>query len=100
LVAERANNRLAGFLEAGIRAYAEDCASENVGYVEGWYVDADVREQGIGGQLVRAAEDWARGKGCQEMASDCELSNEVSLAAHLKLGYEETARLIHFRKKL
>jgi aminoglycoside 6'-N-acetyltransferase I len=100
LVAERENGRLAGFVETGIRDFAEDCETRNVGYVEGWYVDADARRRGVGRLLVRAAEDWARSRGCMEMASDCYLTNEVSLAAHLRLGYEETSRLIHFRKKL
>ncbi len=100
LVAERDGGGLAGFVEAGIRDVAEDCETRDVGYVEGWYVDADLRRQGLGRMLVRAAEDWARSRGCAEMASDCYLTNEVSLAAHLRVGYEETSRLIHFRKKL
>ncbi|HKQ53799.1 MAG TPA: aminoglycoside 6'-N-acetyltransferase [Pyrinomonadaceae bacterium] len=99
-VAEREDGALAGFVEAGIRYFAEDCETRDVGYVEGWYVDADVRLQGVGRQLVRAAEDWARSRGCAEMASDCYLWNEVSIAAHLRLGYEESSRLVHFRKKL
>jgi aminoglycoside 6'-N-acetyltransferase I len=99
-VAERDGGRLAGFVEVGIRDFAEDCETRDVGYVEGWHVDADVRLQGVGRQLIRAAEDWARSHGCAEMASDCYLWNEVSIAAHLRLGYEESSRLVHFRKKL
>ena len=34
------------------------------------------------------------------MASDAELWNEVSHQAHGALGYEETARLVLFRKDL
>ena len=100
LVAERDGGGLAGFVEGGIRDVAEDCETRNVGYVEGWYMDADARRRGVGRLLVRAAEDWARSRGCAEMASDCYLTNEVSLAAHLRVGYEESSRLIHFRKKL
>jgi len=36
----------------------------------------------------------------REMASDTWLENEVSIAAHLKMGYEELERLIHFAKTL
>ena len=100
LVAERGDGGLAGFVEARVRDYAEDCETRNVGYVEGWYVDADVRLRGWGRLLVRAAEDWARSQGCTEMASDCLLANEVSIAAHLRLGYAETCRLVHFKKTL
>ena len=91
---------LAGFIEAGLRKYAEGCATSPVGYIEGWYVDPDVRRAGLGRDLVKAAEDWACGHGCSEMASDCLLENLTSFRAHLALGYEEVERLIHFRKDL
>ena len=68
--------------------------------IEGWYVDEDVRRQGVGGQLVKAAEQWALAQGCQEMASDCDIDNDVSFKSHLAIGYAEVERLIHFRKSL
>jgi aminoglycoside 6'-N-acetyltransferase I len=99
-VAEREGGGLCGFLEAGTRSYAEGCRTQPVGYIEGWYVDAEVRHQGIGGALVRAAEDWARSLGLQEMGSDTDLYNSTSYAAHLALGYRETDRAIHFAREL
>lgn len=99
-VADLGNGRLAGFLEASIRPFVDDCSSENVGYLEGWYVEPAFRRRGIGRELVVAAEKWARVQGCSEMASDAELGNGVSVAAHGNLGYEETSRLVHFRKNL
>ena len=99
-VVERGAGQLGGFLEASLRPYVEDCHTSPVGYIEGWYVDADLRQQGLGGELVKAAEQWASAQGCREMASDCELDNDVSLKSHLALGYAETGRLIHFRKSL
>ena len=99
-VAARPDGRLAGFVESTIRPQAECCDTRPVGYVEGWYVDADVRRHGVGRRLVRAAERWARGLGCTEMGSDCLLENDVSLRAHLAMGYEERERLIHFRRWL
>ena len=59
-----------------------------------------LRGQRLGRELVHKAEGWAREKGCTEMASDTWLDNEVSIAAHLKLGYEESDRLVHFMKRL
>lgn len=100
LVAETGDGKLVGFLEASIRPFVEDCRGEYVGYLEGWFVDSDYRNAGIGGKLVREAEVWARKKGCEEMASDAEIGNDLSLTAHLKLGYEETSRLVHLRKDL
>jgi aminoglycoside 6'-N-acetyltransferase I len=99
-VADTGAGHLAGFLEASIRSHVEDCDTENVGYLEGWYVDESHRQKGIGAGLVRAAEEWARNKGCTEMASDAEIGNPVSIEAHAKLGYTETSRLVHLRKEL
>ncbi|MBX7223431.1 MAG: GNAT family N-acetyltransferase [Blastocatellia bacterium] len=93
-------NRLGGFVETNIRDYAEGCSSGRIGYIEGWYVDDPLRRQGWGGRLLQAAEDWARELGLSEMASDCDIANEVSLLAHTALGYEEVERVICFRKSL
>lgn len=100
LVAERGDGRLAGFVEIGLRNYAESCVTTPVAYLEGWYVDPDVRRQGLGARLVRAAEDWAREHGLAELASDTQIDNAVSLRAHLALGFEEVERQICFRKTL
>ena len=99
-VADVGDGRLAGFLEASIRSHVEDCDTENVGYLEGWYVDESYRRTGIGSNLVGYAEEWARQKGCSEMASDAEVGNEVSQRAHEHLGYIETSRLVHLKKEL
>ncbi len=71
-----------------------------VGYIEGWYVDEDVRHQGVGRTLVEAAESWARWRGCRQMASDTKLWNTISHQAHGAVGYEEIARLVLFKKDL
>jgi len=100
LVADRGDGALAGFVEIGSRNYAEGCESTPVAYLEGWYVDTDMRRTGLGAKLVHAAEAWARTRGYSEMASDTELANEISLQAHLALGYEEVERQICFKKRL
>ena len=99
-VAERVGGGLCGLLEAGTRAYADGCDTSPVGYIEGWYVDEDLRGTGIGRALVSEAEDWARDQGLHEMASDTELTNDVGLKAHLALGYKEIERAIRFAKRL
>lgn len=100
VVAQSDDGRLVGFLEASIRPFVEDCNTDHVGYLEGWFVEPDFRMHGIGRHLVRTAENWARKRGCTEMASDAEIGNDSSLKAHQKLGYEETSRLVHLRKEL
>ena len=42
-VIERDTGKLGGFLEASLRAYADGCRTSPVGYIEGWYVDADLK---------------------------------------------------------
>ena len=99
-VAERPDGSLAGFVEVGSRPYADGCDTSPVGYVEAWYVDPDVRRQGYGRALLAAAEEWARGRGYREIASDSQLGNQVSHAAHRRAGYEEVDRVVQFRKTL
>ena len=99
-VASDSAGKLIAFIEAGLREHGEGCETSPVGYIEAWYVDPHVRGQKLGRDMVHTAEQWAREKGCTEMASDTWLENEASIAAHLKLGYWEAERLVHFAKKL
>jgi len=100
-VAEASDGKLAGFLEAGLRSCADGCdGAHAVGYVEGWYVREDLRKQGIGAELLQAAEDWARSQGCKEMASDTQIDNVVSQRAHEALGFEIAERSVLYRKSL
>ena len=100
LVADGGDAKLLGFLEVSIRPFAEDCETDHVGYIEGWFVESDYRRKGIGRELVNSAERWARQTGCTEMASDAEFGNDQCIAAHSRLGFKETSRLVHLRKEL
>ena len=99
IVAERESG-LGGFLEVGTRPYAEGCETSPVAYIEAWYVDEDIRRQSIGRALFRAAEDWAREQQLSEIASDALIENEISIAAHKALGYQEVERIVCFRRDL
>lgn len=99
-VAERDDGSLAGYVEVGARPYADGCDTSPVGYIEAWYVDTDVRRSGVGRALLAAAEEWARSRGYREMASDAQLDNEISDAAHRHSGYDEVDRIIQYRKLL
>ena len=99
-VCDLGQSDLVGFAEVSLREWAEGCVSSPVGYLEGWYVAAIFRGQGIGRALLSASEDWARSQGCTEMASDTDIGNEASEAAHKKLGFEIAGRVVAFRKDL
>ena len=100
LIAELPAVGVVGFTEVGLRAYAEGCRSSPVGYLEGIFVAEPYRARGIGRALVEAAEQWARERGCTEMASDREVENEGSGIFHAAVGYQEVERIVCFKKPL
>jgi aminoglycoside 6'-N-acetyltransferase I len=89
-----------GVIELSIRAYAEGCTTDRVAFVEGWYVEAEVRGTGVGAALIGAAEGWARSQGCTELGSDAEVENLSSAAAHLAVGFVEAGVVRCFKKSL
>lgn len=99
-VVDRGDGRLGGFQEMSVRGAVEGCATGSVAYLGALLVDRDLRKQGWARKLVDAAEDWAKRKGCLEIASDVLAGNHTSHRVHLKLGYGHTRALIGFRKPL
>ncbi len=100
-IAYAASGEPQGLVEVAVRTdYVNGTDSSPVGFLEGLYVDPACRQQGIAALLVRTAEQWAREQGCSEMASDALLDNSASHAMHLALGFEETERVVYFRKTL
>lgn len=101
LVSEDENGALNGFAQVGLRSHADGCNPERpVGFIEGWFVRAELRGQGIRRKLIESAEEWARSQGCLEMASDALIDNRRSHDAHRALGFEVVDRCVHFRKNL
>jgi aminoglycoside 6'-N-acetyltransferase I len=90
----------AGFVELRIRNYAEGSEAFAVPYVEGWFVDEQHRRRGVGSMLISRSEQWARVLGYKELASDAEIDNEISISAHLALGFREVERSVAFLKEL
>jgi aminoglycoside 6'-N-acetyltransferase I len=89
-----------GFIELSIRDFADGCDSAPIPHIEGWYVEPPARGRGLGAELMRAAEAWSRERGFIELASDTEVENVASRGAHAACGFEETERLVKFRKAL
>jgi aminoglycoside 6'-N-acetyltransferase I len=94
------NNPIA-FVEATLRTdNVNGCATSPVAFLEGLYVEPQVRRQGVARALVGAVEEWGREMGCREFASDALLENVSSHSMHRGLGFEETERVVYFRKEL
>ena len=101
LVSYDGDGTVTGFVEVGLRSHADGCGTARpVGFVEGWFVYESFRNRGIGGELMRAAEQWTRMQGCIEMASDTWIDDERSQRAHEALGFEVVDRCFHFRKRV
>ena len=100
LLAENAEGHVLGFAELSIRPYAEGCRGSRVAYLEGWFVQPEARNLGVGRALVVAAEEWGRGQGCTELASDTQPENDASSAAHRALGFTEVGMVRCFKKDL
>ena len=100
LLAVDDEGRAIGFAELSIRNIVDSCTTDRVAYLEGWYVEPSVRRQGVGASLIAEAERWAVDQGCKEFGSDSLIENETSHLAHRALGFEETGRVINFRKDL
>ena len=99
-VIENPDGGLCGFIELSIRNYAEGSSEPEVPFVEGWYVDSACQGLGLGRKLIAAAESWAREQGYNELGSDADLDNQRSIAAHARLGFQETGRCVCFLKPL
>jgi aminoglycoside 6'-N-acetyltransferase I len=89
-----------GFVEVSTREYVDGCKTSPVGYLEGLFVRPEYRKQGIGVQLVRACESWAKRRGCIEMGSDVWIGHSESIAFHEALGFRETERQVVFLKAI
>jgi aminoglycoside 6'-N-acetyltransferase I len=90
-----------GFAEASIRHdYVNGCDTSPVAFLEGIYVDVAHRRQRIATALCDAIAQWGAGRGCSELGSDAGLANLTSHALHAHLGFEETERVVFFRKSI
>lgn len=95
------DGRALGLLEMALRVdYVNGTDSSPVAFLEGIYVVPEARGQGVARALVAEAERWASEQGASEFASDAALDNLASHAMHRALGFEETERVVFFRKRL
>ena len=90
-----------GFAQCQLRYdYVEGTESSPVGYLEGIFIKEEYRHRGYAKELLLECEKWAKEKGCEEFASDCEIDNSNSFNFHTALGFEDANRIICFTKRL
>jgi aminoglycoside 6'-N-acetyltransferase I len=100
-VAYSASREAIGLVEASVRHdYVNGTESSPVAFLEGLYVVPQARRKGIAAALVARMCEWAQRAGCRELASDAVLENSVGHVVHRALGFEETERVVFFRRKL
>ena len=99
-IAETSEGRPAGFAEIALRKYANGCDSRPVPFLEGIWVEAELRRQGFGKALIQHVADFLMTRGFSELGSDSELDNHLSHASHRGWGFAETERVVYFRKIL
>jgi aminoglycoside 6'-N-acetyltransferase I len=100
LIAETNDGAPVGFAEIAIRKYANGCTTRPVPFLEGIWVKAEFRRQGVGARLIESAAAFLSNRGYREIGSDAEIENRDSHAAHAGWGFTETERVVYFRKAI
>lgn len=87
------------FMHLSIRAdYVEGADELPVAYIEAIYVEPHFQQKGIGGQLVKMAESWAKSKGLKQLASDTHASNYAGVDFHKRTGFSQIETIVCFIK--
>lgn len=98
-IAEAAGQPL-GFAELSIRDFANGCETQPVPFLEGIWACGTARRQGVASALLHHLEAFARASGHTELGSDVLQGNGDGVGFHLDRGFQETERVIYYRKPL
>ena len=94
---ESEDNKKIGMVEISYRNIVDGCLSSPVAYLEGIYLQAEYRNQGIGTQVMLMVMQWCSERGFSELATDTGLANNKAQAFYTSLGFEETDRVVEYR---
>ena len=91
------NEQAVAFIYVALRYESVQGARETpVGYIEGLYVQPEYRRQGIAHLLIHEASNWAYKKGAEQLASNAQAENELSIDFHKAVGFSEVGRVACF----
>ncbi|HEL1618931.1 TPA: GNAT family N-acetyltransferase [Streptococcus suis] len=74
----------------------EGCQAGPVAYLEGIFISPNYRNKGIAEELLNFAEGWAKSRDVCQLGSDAELDNLLSQNFHIKHGFREVSRTVHY----
>jgi GNAT superfamily N-acetyltransferase len=97
LVAESPERKVIGWLHVSVSPLLEVPLRAEV---NGLVVDDVERSRGTGALLLRAAERWARSRGCKNMSVRSNVIRERAHEFYLRHGYEHYKTQKAFRKSL
>lgn len=100
LLVRAPNDDAVGFIEVSLRNVVDGCLGGPVGYIEGIYLVPSWRGLGLGPGMIEAVSEWFRSQGCRDMATDAELENSEAQEFWSDLGFEETWRIVQYRRSL
>jgi aminoglycoside 6'-N-acetyltransferase I len=74
-----------GFAQCQLRHdYVEGTKTSPVAYLEGIFIKKEYRLKNLARDLLSNCEKWAIQNNCTEIASDCEIDNNISFEFHKK----------------
>ena len=97
LVAEDGDGGVIGWIHVGGRRFL---TSDAFAQIDGLVVEASARRRGAGRALVRAAEEWARGRGYAVLRVQSNVQRTEARPFYESMGYEVIKSQWVFRKTL
>lgn len=68
-------------------------------YISGLFVDPNQRHKGIGSEIIKYCEEYAKNRGCQKVSLISDIDNWTR-EWYKKIGYDEVSSQVLFEKKL
>lgn len=90
-----------GFINISTRTdHVEGSDTSPVAYLEAIYVKNGFRQKDVASLLLSHGETWAKSRGLTQLASDTEVTNQLSQLFHLKAGFQEINRIVCYLKNI